>query len=205
MNIYIKNILIKYLIKIHERIHDIEGVEERQALEKSFKHFGEGSRIKAPYLFYGNENIYIGAQVRIHSYSRIEAIRYYGPSGQSFDPTLRIEDGTTIEMFCHIGANNLVVICQNVMIAGHVFITDHLHKFENIYLSVRDQDLSTGGEVIIGKSSFIGEGVMILPNVHLGEHCVVGANSVVTKDFPAYTVIAGIPAKPIRSIKPNTQ
>lgn len=51
----------------------------------------------------------------------------------------------------------------------------------------------------IGKNCFIGGRVLVLPGVEIGDHCLVGAGSVVTKSMPAGSIIAGNPAKVIRS------
>jgi len=51
----------------------------------------------------------------------------------------------------------------------------------------------------IGKRCFIGARSIILPGVTIGDHCIVGSGSVVTKDMPAYSIIAGNPARVIRS------
>jgi acetyltransferase-like isoleucine patch superfamily enzyme len=61
--------------------------------------------------------------------------------------------------------------------------------------------LISKGKVIIGDNVWIGEGAMILPNVHIGEGAIIAANSVVTKDIPAYSIAVGIPAKIIKNIK----
>jgi acetyltransferase-like isoleucine patch superfamily enzyme len=60
------------------------------------------------------------------------------------------------------------------------------------------QKLAHKGEVRLGPNCFIGYHAIILPGVQLGAHCIVGANSVVTKSFPAYCMIAGVPAKLIK-------
>jgi phosphonate metabolism protein (transferase hexapeptide repeat family) len=52
--------------------------------------------------------------------------------------------------------------------------------------------------VVIGHDTWIGHGAVIMPGVHIGHGAVVGSNSVVTKDVPAYTIVAGAPAKVIR-------
>jgi len=57
------------------------------------------------------------------------------------------------------------------------------------------------GKIIIKHDAWIGAGVIILPNVTVGECSIVGAGAVVTKDVPPYTIVAGIPAKPIKKIK----
>lgn len=56
------------------------------------------------------------------------------------------------------------------------------------------------GSITIGADAWIGTGAVILPNVKIGEGAVVGANSVVTKDVPPYTIVGGIPAKMIKQV-----
>ena len=58
---------------------------------------------------------------------------------------------------------------------------------------IKDND-----SVIIDEGTWIGTKTTIIGNVHIGKHCVIGANSVVTKDIPDYCVAAGIPAKIIK-------
>lgn len=52
--------------------------------------------------------------------------------------------------------------------------------------------------LVIGDGTWIGTNVVIVGNIHIGKNCVIGANSVVTKDIPDYSVAVGIPAKVIR-------
>ena len=67
---------------------------------------------------------------------------------------------------------------------------------------IMQQNLECKGPVILGASCFLGMRVTVLPNVQLGEFCVVGANSVVNKSFPAYSMIAGVPARLIKRFDP---
>ena len=57
------------------------------------------------------------------------------------------------------------------------------------------------GMVTVGRDAWIGTGVVILPNIEIGEGAVVASNSVVTKNVPAYTVVGGIPAKAIKTVE----
>lgn len=57
------------------------------------------------------------------------------------------------------------------------------------------------GKIVIKHDVWIGAGAIILPNVTVGEYSIVGAGAVVTKDVPPYTVVAGVPAKPIKKVK----
>lgn len=56
---------------------------------------------------------------------------------------------------------------------------------------------------MIGRNVWIGAGVTVVPGITIGNNAVVGAGSVVTKNVPANTVVAGIPAKRIKTIEPN--
>lgn len=57
--------------------------------------------------------------------------------------------------------------------------------------------------VIIGHNTWIGASAIILPGVTIGNYCVVAAGSVVNKDVPDYTVVGGVPAKPIKKLDPK--
>lgn len=57
-------------------------------------------------------------------------------------------------------------------------------------------------EVNIGHDTWIGARATILPGVKIGNYCVVAAGSVVNKDVPDYTVVAGVPAKPVKQLNP---
>jgi acetyltransferase-like isoleucine patch superfamily enzyme len=57
------------------------------------------------------------------------------------------------------------------------------------------------GTIKVEKDAWIGAGVIILPNVTIGEGAVVGAGSVVTKDVPPFTVVGGVPAKEIKKLE----
>jgi acetyltransferase-like isoleucine patch superfamily enzyme len=56
------------------------------------------------------------------------------------------------------------------------------------------------GPVIIEDGVWIGEGACVLPGVRVGRFAIVGANAVVTRDVPPYTVVGGVPARPIRTL-----
>ena len=59
---------------------------------------------------------------------------------------------------------------------------------------------SYNGKIVIENDAWIGAGAIIMPEVTLGEGAVVGAGAVVTKDVPPYTVVVGVPARPIKRI-----
>lgn len=59
-------------------------------------------------------------------------------------------------------------------------------------------DLPLRGDTVVGNDVWIGQNATILPGVHIGDGAVVGCNSVVASDVPAYMIVAGNPARPIR-------
>jgi acetyltransferase-like isoleucine patch superfamily enzyme len=59
---------------------------------------------------------------------------------------------------------------------------------------------SRKGSICVGPDAWIGTGAVILPNIIIGEGAVVGANSVVTKDVPPYTIVGGVPARVIKQV-----
>ena len=91
-----------------------------------------------------------------------------------------------------------VTIEDDVLFAAYVHITDHSHGYEDIQFPICKQDIIHKGPVVIGRGSWLAFGCHILSGVTIGEHAVVAANSVVTKDVPAYTIVAGNPAKAIK-------
>lgn len=63
-----------------------------------------------------------------------------------------------------------------------------------------DERRHIDGPIVVGDGAWVGAGAIILPGVNIGERSIVGAGSVVTKDVPARTVVAGNPARVIRSV-----
>lgn len=114
-----------------------------------------------------------------------------------------IGDGT------QIGRNFTASACRNIsigkkcLISYNVTLVDHDHDVFDPEISPMDAGITEGKEIIVEDECFIGAHSFVLEGVHLGKHCVVGANSVVTKSFPDYSVLAGSPAKLIRNLKNN--
>lgn len=111
--------------------------------------------------------------------------------------TLIVEDGTVIGHFSHIIALENVHIGKNVLIADKVFISDCSHEYADVNLPVIQQPVKILSPVSIGDGSWIGENVCIL-GASVGKHCVIGSNSVVTRDIPDYAVAVGNPARVIK-------
>ncbi|MDE7125122.1 MAG: galactoside O-acetyltransferase [Muribaculaceae bacterium] len=104
-----------------------------------------------------------------------------------------------------IGKNVVVMPGCLMMSAGGITIDDCAMIAANVQLISNNHDLYerqiiTCKPVRIGKNAWVGAGATILPGVTIGDNAVVGAASVVTKDVPAHTIVAGNPAKFIKRI-----
>ena len=109
----------------------------------------------------------------------------------------KIEMGNMV--FCNtnvsITSMKYVYIGNRVRIANNVVIVDHDHD----YINNLNDFLSD--EVIIEDDVWIGANSVITKGVHIGEHAVIAAGSVVNSDVASYTVVGGCPAKLIKTIK----
>lgn len=146
------------------------------------------SYIDSPLRINGAENIYLDANVEIHYKSWLGATPSTG-----LTPQLIIRKGTIIGDFAHIYATHNITIEEDVLIANFVFISDNLHSFTDINTPIIRQKILQKKTVNIGTGAWIGEHVCII-GASIGKHCVIGANSVVTKDIPDYSIAVGAPA-----------
>ena len=129
-----------------------------------------------------------------------------------------IGDGTKIGTFVEIQKNARVgknckisthsFICEGVVIEDDVFVGHGVMFINDKYPRSTREDGSLQTEsdwrvvpTLIKRGASIGTNTTILCGVTVGEHAVVGAGSVVTKDVPAYTIVAGVPARILRKIE----
>lgn len=159
---------------------------------KKFYHFGNNVLFERPLAVHGMENMSVASNVRIASSIWLVAMPINGESCH-----LKIGEGTVIGHFNHIFATKSVEIGNYVITADKVYISDNSHSYEDISLPVLKQPLKQLAPVKIGDESWIGENVCIF-GASVGKHCVIGANSVVTRDIPDYSIAVGSPAKVIK-------
>lgn len=122
-----------------------------------------------------------------------------GPSG-----TITVGDRTSIQDRSILVGD--VTVGRNCLLSLNVLMTSGTHYFAKWpHLPIRDQDnlVSASPEgkaqhsrpIIVGEDCWIGMNAVVMPGVTIERGCVVGANAVVTKDLPAYSVVAGTPAR----------
>ena len=158
-----------------------------------FKEIGIRSVILSPLKLEHPQNIKIGNHVYIAYKSWLAA----APQLTNSKSELIINDGCRIGNFNHIYATTSIILEKNVLTADKVYISDNLHQYENIHLPIWKQPIKQLAKVIIGEGAWIGENVCII-GASVGKNSVIGANSTVTKDIPAYCVAVGSPAKVIK-------
>ena len=107
-----------------------------------------------------------------------------------------------------IGLSNTIIgpvnIGNDVRLAQGVVISGLNHNYKDIYRPIHAQGFTTK-PIIIEDESWIGANTVILPGVTIGRHSIVAAGSVVTKDIPKYTLVAGNPAKVLKQYNFETQ
>ena len=159
-----------------------------------FKKLGKNFYIRRPIELQGTERISIGSNVNIGWGAWLAASPH---TGFFKECELIIRDGVSIGNFTHIYATKKICIQKNVLIADKVYISDNLHGYEDVSTPIIKQPIVQKNEVEIGEGSWLGENVCVI-GASIGKHCIVGANSVVTKNIPDYCVIVGAPAKIVK-------
>ncbi len=170
-------------------------------VKKPFKYFGEGAVLPSDALVHNPQYISIGKGFKAMYHLRIEAWDEF--HGNLFSPEIIIGNNVVFNSDVHIGAINKISIGNNVLLASRIYISDHSHgdiTNEALKLPPAKRPLVSKGPVIIEDNVWIGEGVCILPGVTIGEHSIIGANAVVNQSFPPRSVIAGVPAKLIKTL-----
>jgi acetyltransferase-like isoleucine patch superfamily enzyme len=114
-----------------------------------------------------------------------------------------IGSGTFLNIGVMVASMDLVQIGDHCMFANGCFVTDSSHRFDDPELPVPWQGFSSKGPTRIGDNVWCGANVVVTSGVTIGERSVIGANSVVTTDIPAFSVAAGVPARVLRAIRPG--
>lgn len=180
-------------ILYHKKKKKIDKIKHSLKMCGSYVFLHEDIRISQP------DAVIIGNNVSIDQGAKLLCWREY----KMIDPIQKLDPEIVIGNGCHI-TRNLTIQCAgrvvlgcNVLIASDVFITDYNHGINPMKNDYLKQQLVVKN-VEVHDSCWIGQNVLILPGVVIGEHSIIGAGSVVTKSIPSYTIAAGNPAKCIK-------
>jgi acetyltransferase-like isoleucine patch superfamily enzyme len=169
---------------------------------RRFAAFGRGSMAAFPpgsvfgehYIVVGEDTI-IGAEVTLSA--GMVPGQDLGPV-----PVLRIGDRCVIGRGSHIVAHESLVIGDDVFTGPYVYITDQNHSYADPDMPIGRQ-MPLNSPVRIGSGSWLGTGAVVLPGACVGRNVVIAAGSVVRGTVPDHCVMAGVPAKVVRTYVPG--
>lgn len=126
-----------------------------------------------------------------------------GSLSVAVDNGMKVGEGVTVMGGVDFGSEPyLITLGNGVRISSNVCFVTHdggTWAFRNFYEDM--QEVVKFGPIVVGEGTFIGAGSRIMPGITIGSHAVIGAGSIVTKDVPAETVWAGVPARQICTLR----
>lgn len=142
------------------------------------------------------ENVKLGKDVKIPYPS---LVNIYGSDigNEVFvGPFVEIQNGTIIGDFTRVQSHSF--ICEGVCIGMNVFIGHGVIFINDRHPRVNNKNW-VPAKVIVEDMVSIGSGALIMDGVHLGKGCIIGAGAVVTKNVSAGVIVAGVPARLLKS------
>lgn len=169
---------------------------------------GSRSRISANVYLKGHNNISMGQRCKIHDSASLDAGRGVLSMGdqvtvnrfaylQADKGGVRLGNRVEVNNFSIINGTGGVVIGDNTLIGPGVRIISYQHQYAAGVL-IRDQT-TIAKPIHIGEDVWIGANAVIFAGVTIGDGAVIGAGAVVAKDVASNTVVAGVPARVIKT------
>lgn len=165
---------------------------------RSLLRFGNGVTLGRGVLIDGlsREGVLIGDHVNIGDFTRIEASGTITGIGKG----ISIGTNSGIGAFSFIGGAGGVVIGNDVIMGQWVSFHPENHNYNYLNVPIRLQGVNRQG-IVVEDDCWIGAKVTFLDGAHVGRGSIIGAGSVVRGVIPAYSIVAGVPARVIRSRK----
>ena len=175
-------------------------ISQERAQRRGFRAYGANTSMQRPWrTLIGEPFIEIGSESLIAPGAILAAVPYPSDPGHAI---IRIGDRTWLGRGLGIVAHYSVEIGDDVWFGPNVYVTDANHAYDDITKPVGLQ-MAQPRAVRIGSGSWIGTGAVVLAGVTIGEHVAVGANAVVNRDIPSYSVAVGNPARVVRRYEPG--
>ena len=134
------------------------------------------------------------AGFRIGPGTQLFNVPFFAGSGNIYQ-RLIIGENCLVSVGCYFDLAEKITIGDRVGISPRCMLMTAKHDFHNPDNRVGNL---LGGKIHVGNGAWLGTACIILPGITIGEGAVIGAGAVVTKDVPANTVVAGVPAKVIQ-------
>jgi acetyltransferase-like isoleucine patch superfamily enzyme len=138
--------------------------------------------------------IILGDHVSIARYSFLFCTGVIAQKGAG----ITIGNRTGIGARAFLAGQGGITIGNDVITGPNIQVFSENHNFTDLTLTIKEQGV-TKHPTVIGNNCWLGGGVTILAGVTIGDGCVIAAGSVVTKSIPANSIVAGVPAKVIKS------
>ncbi|MBF6588994.1 MAG: acyltransferase [Ktedonobacterales bacterium] len=141
------------------------------------------------------QGITFGDRVSIGRFAMIRPSGYYGGE---LGEGLSVGDHSNIGAYCYIGCAGFIRIGSNVMMSPRVSLYAENHNFAEVTRPMKEQGV-TRAPIVIEDDCWIASHSVILAGVTIGRGSIIAAGSVVTRDVPPYSIVAGSPARVLRS------
>lgn len=164
--------------------------------------FGPGCRV------IGASHISLGRGVYAERNLWLEAVTSY--QAQKFDPKITIGDYVSFSDGVHISSVSSIVIGRHTLFGSRIYVSDHNHGIYKGEKQSSPQEppaqrmLGGAGPVVIGENVWIGDNAIIIGPASIGNGAVIAANSVVRGAVACNTIVAGAPAKPVKTYNLQT-
>lgn len=179
-------------------LSEIRDAMKRRAAVRAFRRRHPGVQVDGTLRLRLPEYIHCGEKSAIGEGSRLYCWDSYRGTKLADSPRITIGSGVRATRNLTIQCARSVTIGDNVLIASDVFIVDYNHGMSPLTPSYLDNPLELSEGVTIEEGAWIGNNVVILPNVTIGKKSIIGAGSVVTKPIPPFCIAAGNPARIIK-------
>lgn len=204
---FLKKLIKKFVIRLGISIHNVN-IDIANATLPIFGNTPKNLNIELPrrlinpeYMFFGN-NISLGPGTFLLALTHYPTISMRQSqehqTTQNFSPKISIGNRVTSTANLQIAAAKEVTIEDDVMFASNIHINDASHGYETANEPYKCQSLSGIDPILIKRGCWIGQNVIVLPGVTIGEFTIVGANSIVTKSLPDRCIAVGTSAKVIK-------
>lgn len=128
------------------------------------------------------------------------SFRVFPPFYTDFGKNITVGKNVFINVCCHFQDQGGITLGDNCLVGHNVVFATLNHGF-----APEERQSMLPAPIVVGRNVWIGSNSTILQGVTIGDNSIIAAGSVVTKDVPANAIVAGVPARFIRSISPEEE